>query len=233
MPEAEPVDDRAPAGGDDCPPPPVYRPPADDGADPVFVDESLVVADKPAGLLSAPGRGADKADCLVHRLRRRFPDLLLVHRLDMDTSGLLVFARGAAAQSALSRQFQERRVSKTYLAEVEGSVLDEAGEIDLPLACDWPRRPHQKVDFQAGKPSLTRFRVVARKPEAGTSRLELSPVTGRSHQLRVHCLAIGHPIVGDPLYGAGGPRLLLHACRLAFTHPVSGQRLDFLSQPPF
>ncbi|MBP6036148.1 MAG: RluA family pseudouridine synthase [Azonexus sp.] len=210
-----------------------YHPPPDDGAPLVYLDHDLAIAVKPSGLLSAPGRGADKADCLIARLHRLHPELLLVHRLDMDTSGLLILARHPQAQRELSRLFRERQVHKRYEAVVSGRVAADQGEIDLPLICDWPRRPRQKVDIATGKPSQTRFRVLRRYAAPPTTRLELEPVTGRSHQLRVHCLALGHPIVGDPLYGTAAARLLLHASRLAFPHPCSGGALDFESTPPF
>ncbi|MCI1192110.1 RluA family pseudouridine synthase [Calidifontimicrobium sp. SYSU G02091] len=202
----------------------------------VHADDALVVADKPAGLLAVPGRGEHKADCLWARVRERFADALVVHRLDQATSGLVVFARGAAAQRALSRAFAAREVAKVYVAVVAGEMAGEAGEIDLPLAADWPNRPRQVVDRERGKPSLTRWRVLAHR--VGTTRLALEPVTGRSHQLRVHLQALGHPIVGDMLYAPPGvataaPRLLLHATRLAFAHPASGGAVAFESPPPF
>jgi tRNA pseudouridine32 synthase/23S rRNA pseudouridine746 synthase len=202
----------------------------------LHADDALVVIDKPAGLLAVPGRGDDKRDSASLRVQARFADARVVHRLDLSTSGLMVFGRGAAAQRALSMAFERREVDKRYVAVVAGRVVDDAGEIDLPLAVDWPNRPRQQVDAAHGKPSLTRWRVLAR--ESGRTRLELAPVTGRSHQLRVHLLAIGHPIVGDPLYGpaplqAAAPRLLLHACRLTLAHPATGQRIGFDSPPPF
>lgn len=202
----------------------------------MHADDSLVVIDKPAGLLAVPGRGSDKADCAVVRVQRRFPDALVVHRLDMSTSGLLAFARGIEAQRVLSRAFETRAVDKRYVALVHGELPHESGEIDLPLAADWPNRPRQVVDRLRGRPSLTRWRVLAREP--GRTRVALEPVTGRSHQLRVHLLALGHPIVGDALYApadvqAMAPRLLLHACRLALPHPRDGAPLVVESAPPF
>jgi len=206
----------------------------------VYVDEHLLVVDKPAGLLAVPGRGPDKQDCLSARVQRLWPDALVVHRLDMATSGLFLMARGPAMQRALSRCFADREVAKRYTAVVEGIIAADTGwhEIDLPLIADWPNRPLQKVDPVHGKPSMTRWRVLGTDRAAGTTRLELEPVTGRSHQLRVHLLAIGHPILGDALYAppavrARAPRLLLHAHALAFDHPVLGQRLTFESRPPF
>lgn len=215
----------------------VYVPPPDTGLAVVFADDALVVVDKPAGLLSVPGRGADKQDCLLSRAQAAFPDALTVHRLDMSTSGLLLLARGPAMQSALSRLFRERLVDKRYVAEVEGCLVDDGGEVDLPLICDWPNRPRQKVDFAMGKRSLTRFRTLQRDVHGQRSRVELEPVTGRSHQLRVHLATLGHPIVGDELYGSGtldsGVRLHLHATELRFAHPLTGQALDFYCEAPF
>ena len=187
----------------------------------VHRDAYVLVADKPAGLLCVPGRGADKADCLAARVAAQWPDALVVHRLDMATSGLVVFGRGAVMQRQLSIAFAERRVHKVYQAVVAGRLVHDAGEIDLPLAADWPNRPRQQVDRAGGKPSLTRWQVIGRDPQAGTTRLRLAPVTGRSHQLRVHLAAIGHAILGDALYApaaqaAAAPRLLLHACTLGF-----------------
>jgi tRNA pseudouridine32 synthase / 23S rRNA pseudouridine746 synthase len=216
-------------------PPVIYDPPPDTGLELVFADAALVVAVKPAGLLSVPGRGAHLADSLATRVQARYPDARIVHRLDMATSGLLVLARGREAERRLSIAFQQRQVVKEYGAVVAGQVLEDGGRIDLPLSADWPRRPRQKVDFELGKPSLTLFRVLA--AEAGpATRLALAPVTGRTHQLRVHLAAIGHPILGDELYAplpARAPRLLLHATRLCLPHPLTGERLDFVSPTPF
>ena len=202
----------------------------------VHADDALLVVDKPAGLLAVPGRGADKADCLWTRLRGHYADALVVHRLDQATSGLMLYARGATAQRALSRAFAARAVDKRYIAVVAGEVAGDRGEIDLPLAADWPNRPRQQVDPLHGKPALTRWRVLARGD--ATTRLELQPVSGRSHQLRVHLHALGHPIVGDALYAppalaAAAPRLLLHASALALGHPTRGQWLRFGSAAPF
>lgn len=199
----------------------------------IFQGDSLLVVNKPAGLLAVPGRGAGKQDCLSAWLLQDFPDSLVVHRLDMATSGLMVFARGAAMQRRLSQMFREREVSKRYIAIVSGKLKQEAGEIALPLISDWPNRPKQMVDHAQGKPSLTRYRLL--DMDNGNSRVELEPVTGRTHQLRLHLAAIGHPILGDALYGDGSsaPRLLLHAASLAFKHPVSGEPLNFASLAPF
>ena len=201
----------------------------------VWLDEHLVVLDKPAGLLAVPGRGEDKQDCLSARAQALWPDALVVHRLDMATSGLFVMGRGLHMQRVLSRAFAERAVHKRYEAVVAGAVAGDAGVIELPLAADWPNRPLQKIDAQ-GRPSTTRWQVTARGDDA--TRLSLEPVTGRSHQLRVHLLAIGHPILGDTLYApaevrARAPRLLLHACALELAHPATGEPLAFASPAPF
>ena len=206
----------------------VTLPPALPSVNLVLADAWLLVADKPAGLLCVPGRGPDKADCLAARVAAQWPDTRVVHRLDMATSGLVVFGRGAAMQRALSTAFAERRVHKRYEAVVAGLVAGEQGEIDLPLAADWPQRPRQQVDRLAGKPSLTRWQVLQRDAAGGTTRLRLCPVTGRTHQLRVHLAAVGHPILGDALYAgpteaAAAPRLLLHACELQI-EPLPGLR---------
>lgn len=205
-----------------------------DGLRIVFADDALVVIDKPAGLLAVAGRGADKHDCAAVRVQRLFADALIVHRLDQATSGLLAFGRGAAAQRALSRAFAERRVHKRYDAVVTGLVADDEGRIDLPLAADWPNRPRQVVDPVHGKPSLTRWRVLSRGD--GQTRLGLEPLTGRTHQLRVHLQWLGHPIRGDALYAPAplrAERLLLHASRLVFVHPLTGQTCTFASSPDF
>jgi tRNA pseudouridine32 synthase/23S rRNA pseudouridine746 synthase len=205
---------------------------------PLYVDDTLLVVDKPSGLLAVPGRGDDKQDCLSARVQARYPDALIVHRLDMATSGLMVLARGAAAQRVLSKAFAAREVNKRYIAVVVGRLQAPAeawGVIDLPIIADWPRRPLQMIDHQHGKPSITRWRVLAHDDIALTTRVELEPVTGRSHQLRLHLRELGHPILGDTLYAppaiqAMAGRLLLHASSLRFAHPVSGEALAF-AQP--
>ncbi|TWO73132.1 RluA family pseudouridine synthase [Caenimonas sedimenti] len=202
----------------------------------VYVDEHLVVFDKPAGLLAVPGRGEDKQDCLSARARELWPDALVVHRLDMATSGLFLMARGIAMQRRLGRAFEQRRVDKRYVAVVAGDLAAASGTITLPIGADWPNRPAQKVDHDAGKPSVTHWRVLSRTPSA--TQVELEPVTGRTHQLRVHLQAIGHAILGDALYAPPevldlAPRLLLHATRLALQHPASDEPLVFDSPAPF
>jgi tRNA pseudouridine32 synthase / 23S rRNA pseudouridine746 synthase len=204
----------------------------------LYADTAMVVVDKPAGLLSVPGRGADKADCMVARVQVRYPDALTVHRLDMATSGLLVFGRGEAAQRALSQAFETRRVHKQYVAVVAGALQGDSGEISFPLIADWPRRPLQKIDPVHGKPSLTHWQLISRDPAAQTSRLLLTPITGRTHQLRVHLLGLGHPLLGDALYAppevqAAAPRLLLHASQLSLPHPQTGDRVLLDCAPPF
>lgn len=201
-------------------------------------DEALLVLVKPAGLLAVPGRGPGKADCLSARVQARWPDALVVHRLDEATSGLMLFARGLAAQRVLSRAFETRTVDKRYQAVVAGHP-PAAGEwalIDAPLAADWPNRPRQQIAATGGRPAQTRWRVLCR--EGAHSRIELQPLSGRTHQLRVHLASIGHPILGDRLYSSGpiqcaAPRLLLHACRLDIRHPRSGIALRFSSEAPF
>lgn len=204
-------------------------------------DETLLVLDKPSGLLSVPGRGEDKQDCLSARAQARFPNALIVHRLDMATSGLMILARGLDMQRALNQAFSSRQVKKTYTAVVDGLLActdDEWQTIDLPIMVDWPNRPLRIIDHELGKPSQTRWRAVSQDHAAKTTRLELEPITGRSHQLRVHMLAIGHPILGDGLYAsppvqAKAQRLQLHACALELMHPLSGEVLRFFSKPPF
>ena len=207
----------------------------------LYVDDTLLVADKPSGLLAVPGRGADKQDCLAARVQARHPDALIVHRLDMATSGLMVMARGPGAQRALGKAFAAREVDKRYVAVVAGRLQapqEGWGTIDLPIIVDWPNRPLRIVDHQQGKPSLTRWRVLDHDPGGSSTRVELEPVTGRSHQLRVHLRELGHPILGDALYAppdvqrlAG--RLLLHACSLRFAHPLTGKTMAFECAAPF
>lgn len=203
----------------------------------LFADDALVVADKPSGLLSVPGRGEDRQDCLASRVQSRYGDALIVHRLDMSTSGLIVLARGKEMHRRLSIEFAERRVEKRYIAVVAGQPDPAEGQVDLPLITDWPNRPRQMVDFALGKPSLTHYRVLTHDATTDSSRMELIPHTGRSHQLRVHMASLGCPILGDELYAGPAaeraPRLLLHAEFLAFRHPACGQPVSFLSPAPF
>lgn len=198
-------------------------------------DPDFVIVEKPAGLLSVPGRGAHLADCLIARLQAVWPEVLLVHRLDLDTSGVMVFARSKAAQGAISQQFEQRRVDKHYVARLAGEMAADAGQVDLPLIVDWPNRPRQHVNPETGRPARTDWQVISRS--AGETRVRLVPLTGRTHQLRVHMAELGHPILGDTLYATGAaqdhPRLMLHAERLTLVHPTSGERLEFTAPAPF
>jgi len=198
-------------------------------------DHQVLLVDKPSGLLSVPGKGAHLSDCLIERVQRVFPEALLVHRLDRDTSGVMIFALSSAAQKHLGQQFEKRRTKKTYVAEVWGKVVPRTGTVDLPLIVDWENRPKQKVDHENGRAAQTDWRVV-RHTENGT-RIRLYPKTGRSHQLRVHMLEIGHPILGDPFYATGqarqAPRLMLHAENLKFLHPDGGAGISISAKCPF
>lgn len=204
----------------------------------VYADEAIIVLDKPAALLSVPGRGPDKQDCLSARVQGQFADALVVHRLDMATSGLIVMARGALAQRTLSEAFANRMVAKRYEAVVNGMLPPTPGPwrtIDLPIGVDWPNRPRRVIDWQAGKASVTRLQVTHFDAERGVTHVVLEPLTGRTHQLRLHLQAIGHPILGDCLYAppaiaAMSSRLLLHASDLTFAHPVSGRTMQFSRQ---
>ena len=211
-----------------------YAPP-DDPLDILHADHEVLVAVKPSGLLSVPGRGAHLADCLIARVQAAYPEALLVHRLDRDTSGVMVFALTPHAQRHLGLQFEKRQVKKTYVARVWGEVVEKTGTVDLPLIVDWPNRPRQKVDFDSGKPAVTDWRVQRRGE--GETRLRLYPKTGRSHQLRVHMQALGHPILGDPFYAEGParahPRLMLHSETLQFRHPDGGKSMRFTAKAPF
>jgi tRNA pseudouridine32 synthase / 23S rRNA pseudouridine746 synthase len=203
----------------------------------LHVDAALLVVRKPAGLLSVPGRGEERQDCVLRRVQALYPEALIVHRLDQATSGLLVLARSVANHRSLSMAFAERRVHKRYVAIVAGVPGQASGSIELPLSCDWPNRPRQQVDFETGKASLTHWQRSASSAPAGCSRVLLTPVTGRTHQLRVHLAAIGHAIVGDKLYAPPpwdtSPRLLLHAEQLSLPHPDHGGSLAFEDPAPF
>lgn len=211
-----------------------YKPPQDP-LDILYEDHELIVVNKPAGLLSVPGRGDHLSDCLLARLQAAFPEALLVHRLDMDTSGVMVFARTPHAQRHLGLQFEKRHTKKTYVARVWGEMAEAEGHIDLPLIVDWPNRPRQHVNFETGKPAQTDWRRV--RVEDGTTRVRLMPKTGRSHQLRVHMKEIGHPILGDPFYAQGPalnfPRLMLHSESLKLRHPEGGKGMLFRAPAPF
>lgn len=202
----------------------------------LHADQALVVVDKPAGLLSVPGKGADLADCLISRLQAVFPDTLLVHRLDRDTSGIMVFALTRHAQRSLSAAFEARRTRKIYRARLWGHLAPKQGRVDLPIGIDWPNRPRQHVDPVNGRAAQTDWRVLGHDAD-GTCRVRLYPITGRSHQLRVHCLSLGHPILGDRLYAEGKardyPRLMLHAESLRLAHPEGGRGMTFTAPCPF
>ena len=224
----------------------VYQPPMHPYLDIIFQDDDILVLNKSSGLLSVPGRLPEHQDCLQHRVQRVLPTATVVHRLDMATSGIIIMALNKPAHVAISRQFEQRKTQKSYIARVFGHVNEQQGSIDLPLICDWPNRPKQKVDHENGKPSLTHYQVLSYS-EANSelddinnksTLVELTPVTGRSHQLRVHMLALGHPILGDRLYAHEqaltlSPRLQLHAQHLTLTHPVTGELLSFNATCPF
>ncbi|MEO6396282.1 MAG: pseudouridine synthase [Devosia sp.] len=216
-----------------------YRPPTEPWLNIVYEDERLIVLDKPSGLLTVPGKDAALADCLETRVQTRYPQYprtKVVHRLDKDTSGLLLMAFDKSALGYLGSQFESRRTEKTYVARVWGAMEGDGGLIDLPLATDWENRPRQRVDFDNGRPSQTAWQVIGR--EDGATRLRLTPLTGRTHQLRVHLMAEGHPILGDPFYATGAAlsaadRLQLHAEALAFFHPHDHRRMSLVSPAPF
>jgi tRNA pseudouridine32 synthase/23S rRNA pseudouridine746 synthase len=215
-----------------------YRPPP--GLDIVHEDERLIVCNKPSGLLTVPGKDPSLADCLEARVQARRadrPDTKVVHRLDKDTSGLILLAYDKKALGALGSQFEHRKVAKYYVARVWGEVEGESGLIDLPLATDWENKPRQRVDHENGRPSRTQWEVLAREP-GGITRMKLIPLTGRTHQLRVHMVALGHPILGDGFYASGealaaADRLQLHAEMLGFAHPDDQRWLEFVASAPF
>lgn len=205
-------------------------------------DDRIIVLDKPWGLLSVPGIGDHKRDCVAARVATEFPGARIVHRLDRDTSGVMVMARDAEAHRELSRQFHDREVEKTYIADVSGAMEKDSGTIDLPMRKDMnpANKPRHIIDFERGRAAITHWRLLAQEKGVGPlfSRLELRPVTGRSHQLRLHLQAIGHPILGDDLYApqevhALAPRLLLHALTLTISHPQTRQRMTFTAPCPF
>ncbi len=212
-----------------------YNPPTD----PLTIlhqDSDLLVLSKPSGLLSVPGKAADHADSLETRARADFPEALLVHRLDLETSGVFVMALNKAAQANLGKQFERRKTQKTYIARVWGRPEEDEGHIDLPLRCDWDNRPRQMVCYEHGKPAQTDWRAIGH--DDNTTRLSLSPITGRSHQLRVHMAEIGHPILGDPFYAPedvfeAADRLQLHALSLTIHHPKDGELITFKDPCPF
>ncbi|MGO2010818.1 MAG: bifunctional tRNA pseudouridine(32) synthase/23S rRNA pseudouridine(746) synthase RluA [Pseudoalteromonas sp.] len=213
-----------------------YNPPLTPYLTILYQDDDLLILNKPSELLTVPGKDPKHADCLISRVNRVFPTAKIVHRLDMATSGIICLAMNKAAHRHLSMQFQKRQTAKRYIARIFGRLEQETGSVDLPLICDWPNRPKQMVDHDKGKPSLTHFKVLEYEEQA--TRVELIPITGRSHQLRVHMLSLGHPILGDRLYArsdalAGVTRLQLHAQMLALAHPVTEEQLVFEAEPEF
>ena len=216
----------------------IYQPPPHTGLTILYRDPRLIALDKPSGLLSVPGRGPDKQDSLSERVRAEYPDARVVHRLDMATSGIMLMALDKDMQRELSRLFQNREVGKTYIAVVAGIVATASGLIDQAIACDWPNRPRRIIDPSKGKAARTHYRVLATDIANNSSRVELIPETGRTHQLRVHMQSMGHAILGDELYGAERPmeptpRLLLHATSVSFKHPESGLPITLNSAPAF
>ncbi len=211
-----------------------YNPPHDP-LDILHDDHEVLLVNKPSGLLSVPGKGPDLADCLITRVQAAFPNALLVHRLDRDTSGVIIFALTPHAQRHLGLQFEKRQTKKTYVSRVWGEVAEKTGTIDLPLIVDWPNRPRQMVDHENGKSAVTDWRVI--RTSDGETRIRLMPRTGRSHQLRVHMMALGHPILGDPFYATGPaldyPRLMLHSETLQFRHPDGGRGMRITAKSPF
>lgn len=213
-----------------------YHPPMQPYLQILYQDNDLLVLDKPSGLLTVPGKAPEHQDSLQLRVQRVLPTARIVHRLDMATSGVVVMALNADSHRQLNWQFERRQTDKHYIAVLEGELRHNQGTVDLPLICDWPNRPRQMVCFSHGKQACTRYQLLSRQPQQ--SRVRLTPVTGRSHQLRVHMQWLGHPIVGDKFYGspaglAASPRLLLHAEQLSISHPLSGKRLTFISEAPF
>lgn len=212
-----------------------YHPPTDPWLTVVHADADIVVLDKPSGLLSVPGKDPALADCLEARVKDRWPTAAMAHRLDKDTSGVLVMCLNKKALGHVGQEFEQRRAKKSYVARVWGDVPGDEGRIELPLATDWENKPRQRVDWERGRMSVTEWRVEGR--ENGVTRVRLNPLTGRTHQLRVHMLELGHPILGDPFYATGealaaADRLQLHAEELAFNHP-QGQWVNFRVPTPF
>lgn len=202
----------------------------------LYEDDRILVADKQSGLLSVPGKLPGRDDCLIARLAAIRPNVLLVHRLDCDTSGVMIFAKDKKAQGFLGQEFEQRRSKKSYLARVAGVIAADKGRVDLPLCADWPNRPRQMVNFEMGRPAITDWQVVARGD--AETRVRMFPLTGRSHQLRVHMAELGHAILGDPIYATGPARddharLMLHAEHLGLHHPETGAWVDFAAPCPF
>ena len=212
-----------------------YRPPTEPWLTVLHADDDIVVLDKPSGLLSVAGKDPSLADCLEARVKGRWPTAAMAHRLDKDTSGVLVMCLNKKALGHVGQEFEQRRAKKSYVARVWGNLEGESGRVDLPLATDWESKPRQRVDYERGRASQTDWLVEAR--EDGITRVRLHPLTGRTHQLRVHMLSLGHPILGDPFYATGealaaADRLQLHAEELAFNHPL-GHWVSFVAPLPF
>ncbi len=204
----------------------------------LYIDSSIVVLNKPAGLLTVPGKPKDHSDCLLSRLRKEVFGALLVHRLDLDTSGVIIFARTGSSQVHLNKQFENQKILKSYMARVNGHLLKDEDIINLPIIVDWPNRPIQKICFKTGKNASTHYKVIEREKGKNISRVKLHPITGRSHQLRLHMKSIGHPIIGDPLYAddatfAASNRLELHSFKIVITHPKTKKKQIFSSPIPF
>ena len=200
---------------------------------PLYIDDEIIVINKPSGLLSVPGKYIK--DSAVARLQERYGDILVIHRLDQDTSGILVFARNKTALNTVQRQFEAQTTRKVYEAVVMGEIAASGGCINMPIIVDWPNRPLQKISHTEGRYALTRWEKIA--VENGNTRVALYPKTGRSHQLRLHMQQIGHPIKGDTLYAGEAARsearLCLHARELDFNHPTTGHRMEFILKPGF
>ncbi|MGQ8365903.1 pseudouridine synthase [Glaciecola sp. 1036] len=213
-----------------------YNPPKDPYLHFIYRDDDIAILEKPSGLLSVPGKAPEHRDSLAWRVATVLPTATVVHRLDMATSGLMIFALNKQAHRAISKQFELRQIDKTYYALIYGIPTRKSGQINLPLICDWPNRPKQMVDHERGKKAITDYQVI--QTQGDVCKVQLHPITGRSHQLRVHMLSMGHPILGDRLYAhpealALSPRLCLHAASISFTHPTTAQKLSFESKPNF
>ncbi len=215
----------------------IYKPPENTPLDILYQDSVILVVNKPAGLLSVPGKGEDRKDCMERRIKQYFAEALTVHRLDMATSGIMVFARNKRIHRRLSMQFQAREVNKCYIAIVTGIIENLSGRIDFPIRADWQNRPVQIINVENGKHCITHFKVLWKNTENNATGVELRPVTGRTHQLRLHMQAIGHPILGDRLYNPVSSvmpsRLMLHALSLSFQHPQTGESVHFVTEAPF
>jgi len=213
-----------------------YRPPPRGELPVIHADDDILVLDKPSGLLTVPGNRPERADCLEARAREIYSTATIIHRLDMDTSGVIVLALNPQAHAHIGKQFEKRQTHKTYIAHVWGQMAGDSGRVDQPIITDWPNRPRQMIDHDRGRPAVTDWRVIARQDDF--TRVELTPLTGRSHQLRLHMASLGHPVLGDNLYAheaalAASPRLCLHAARLEIRHPQGGAVMAFESPVPF